>query len=414
MKRTSAIICEFNPFHNGHAHLFSEARKRGAENIVCIMSGNFVQRGEIAIGDKFSRAEAAILSGADLVLELPMPFSAAGAEYFATAGVNIAERLGAVDELIFGSECGDIELLTEVAQNQLSNEFADAFRELYKGEAGYAASAQLAYETLYGKNKMMESPNNILAIEYIKALMKAGTKITPITVKREDNFLSESLEGEFPSASALRKMILSGEKKKIASHMPSEAYEALLRAEERGDFPTDMEKYGLFILSAMRFASSESISECEGISGGLNNRIVRMAQEAKSYDELCKMLSTKKYTDARLRRALLFSALGIKSEDMRLSPFCTRLLATNERGRELLSDIRKSGRIPVVTKTSDKKSVIEGLFGKEKTEAERLYEIEKRAEALFTLCSREPKESSFYEKMSPHVIKRGNKFTNYR
>lgn len=405
MKRTSAIICEFNPFHRGHAHLFSEARKCGAGNIVCIMSGNFVQRGEIAIGDKFSRAEAALLSGADLVLELPMPFSAAGAEYFATAGVNIAERLGAVDELIFGSESGDINMLTEIAQNQLSKDFANAFREIYKGEAGYAESAQLAYESLYGKNETVSSPNNILAIEYIKALIKTKSKIIPVTVEREDNFHLESIEGEFPSASALRRMILGGKTEEIASHMPKEAYEALLRAEERGDFPIDFEKYGLCILSAMRLASSESISDCEGISGGLNNRIMRIAAEAKSYDELCKMLSTKKYTDARLRRALLFSALGIKSDDVRLSPFCTRLLAANERGRELLSHIRKSGRIPVVTKTSDKKSVIEGLFEKERTEAERLYEIEKRAEALFTLCHREPKESSFYEKMSPHIIK---------
>ncbi len=405
MKRTSAIICEFNPFHNGHAHLFAEARRRGAENILCIMSGNFVQRGEIAIGDKFSRAEVALLSGADLVLELPMPFSAAGAEYFATAGVGIAERLGVVDEVIFGSESGDIELLTEIAKNQLSEEFVCAFRALYKGEVGYAASAQLAYESLYGKNEVMASPNNILAIEYIKALVKLGSKITPVTVKRDDNFLSENIEGEFPSASALRKIIFAGENEKIAPHMPKEAYEALLKAEKRGDFPTDMEKYGLCILSYMRLSSPESISGCEGISGGLQNRIVRTATEAKSYDELTKMLSTKKYTDARLRRALLFSSLGIKSEDMRLSPFCTRLLATNERGRELLSDIRKNGKIPVVTKTSDKKAVIEGLDGEEKRVAERLSDIEKRAEALFTLCMREPKEASFYEKKSPHVIK---------
>lgn len=405
MKRTSAIICEFNPFHSGHAHLFSEARKRGAENIICIMSGNFVQRGEIAICDKLSRAEASLLSGADLVLELPMPFSAAGAEYFATAGVEIAERLGAVDELIFGSESGDIELLTEIAKNQLSSQFAEAFHTLYKGEVGYATSAQLAYESLYGKNEVMASPNNILAIEYIKALMKLGSKITPVTVKREDNFLSERIEGEFPSASALRKMIVSGEKEKIASHMPKEAYETLLRAEKRGDFPTDIEKYGLSILTSMRLASTESISDCEGIIGGLQNRIVRTATEAKSYEELCKKLSTKKYTDARLRRALLFSALGVKSEDMHLLPFCTRLLAANENGRVLLSDIRKNGRIPVVTKISDKKSVIEGLCGEEKKKAERLYEIEKKAEALFTLCHSEPKEASFYEKMSPYVIK---------
>ncbi len=405
MKRTSAIICEFNPFHAGHAHLFEKARERGTDNIVCIMSGNFVQRGEIATADKFSRAEAALLSGADLVLELPMPFSAAGAEYFAGAAVEIAEKLSVVDELIFGSESGDIALLSQIAKNQLSGEFADAFRSLYTGDVGYAASAQLAYEKLYGKNDAMVSPNNILAIEYLKALMRIDSRIIPRTIKREDNFLSESIDGDFPSASALRRMITIGKTEKIASHMPKKAYDVLMNARKMGSFPTDMEKYGLCILSAMRLSSPELLSECEGISGGLENRIIRTAGEAKSYEELGAMLSTKKYTDARLRRALLFSALEIKKEDMHLHPFCTRLLAANEKGRELLSDIRRNGKIPIVTKTSDKKSVIEGLCGEKKNEAVRLYDIEKRAEALFTLCLNEPKEASFYEKMSPIVIK---------
>ena len=405
MKRTSAIICEFNPFHNGHAHLFSEARKRGAENIICIMSGNFVQRGEIAIADKFSRAEAALLSGADLVLELPMPFSAAGAEYFAGAAIEIADRLAVVDELIFGSESGDINALSEIAKNQLSDEFSEKLSALYTGDMGYASASQLAYESLYGNNDVMSSPNNILAIEYIKSIIKLKSEITPVTIKREDNFLSESIEGEFPSASALRSMILRGEAEEIRAHMPKKAYEVLERAEKTGSFPTDIKKYGLCILSALRLASPDAICQCEGISGGLHNRIIRIASEAKSYDELLSMLSTKKYTDARLRRSLLFSALGIKHEDMYLSPFCTKLLAANEKGRSILSDIRKKGKITVVTKTSDKKAVIEELCENKKAEAMRLFEIEKKSEALFTLCMKEPKEASFYEKMSPFVVK---------
>ena len=401
MKRTSAIICEFNPFHNGHAHLFSEARKRSAENIICIMSGNFVQRGEIAIADKFSRAEAALLSGADLVLELPMPFSAAGAEYFATAGVEIADRLGAVDELIFGSEVGDIEILTEIAKNQLSPQFAETFRMLYKGESGYAASAQLAYESLYGKNEIMSSPNNILAIEYIKAIIKLGSKIIPVTVKREDNFLSENIEGEFPSASALRKIVFEGDIEKISSHMSREAYESLVRAKKNGTFPLDMEKYGLCILAAMRLASPESISDCEGVGGGLNNRIVRTAREARSYKELMTMLSTKKYTDARLRRSLLFAALGIRHEDMYLHPLYVNLLGANERGRELLSSVRKNSRIEVVTKLSEKKSLVSAF---DKAEADRLMEIERRSDSLFTLCMRNSEETSFFENKSPIIL----------
>lgn len=405
MKRTSAVICEFNPFHDGHERLLQNARENGADRVVCIMSGNFVQRGEPAIADKYTRAKTALLAGADLVLELPMPFSAASAEYFACAGVEIAERLGCIDELLFGSELGDIGELGIIAKNQLSDAFTSLLREKYSGENGYASSAQTAYEELFGKNPALASPNNILAIEYIKALTRLGSRIEPRTVRREDNFSSDTICTDMPSAAALRRLIESGETEKIKDYMPSACYAVLAEAQGTGRFPINMDKYGFAVLSAMRLASPEKLALCKGVCGGLENRIIQSALNASSFEELMKLLSTKKYTDARLRRTLLFSLLGVMQSDMSLHPFYVELLAVNEQGRELLSSVRKNAGIAVVTKLSDKKAVINSLCESEKADAERLFQIERKAEALYTICLDETREASFFEKKKPIIEK---------
>ena len=182
--KTAAIISEYNPVHAGHARLFEFARANGADRIACVMSGNFTQRGEPAVADKYVRAAAALRAGADLVVELPMPYSVSGAEFFATAGVYIADRMGA-NELYFGSENGDISALSKVARNMLDTRFAAASHDK---SGGYAKSASEIYESLFGENEVASSPNNILALEYIKAIMRLGSTVMPVTLAREDNF----------------------------------------------------------------------------------------------------------------------------------------------------------------------------------------------------------------------------------
>lgn len=403
--RTSAIICEFNPFHRGHERLVRFAREKGADRIVCIMSGNFVQRGEPAIADKYTRAKAAVLSGADLVLELPMPFSAASAEYFARAGASIADRLGFADELVFGSELGESEELTKIAENQLSADFCERLEEIHSGEIGYAVAVQRAYEELYGKNDALTTPNNILAIEYIKALRGRSSNMTVRTVAREDNYSSAELSGEYPSATALRRLIYSGEMERTADGIPVGAYKAFAEALAKGTFPIDMSKYGFILLSAMRLALPEMLSECEGVCGGLENRIIQSALASASYDEFLSMLSTKKYTDARLRRALLAAFIGVKHSDMLIDPCYVKLLAASGEGRELLATLRKNKNIAAVTKVSDIKDIISGLEGEKKAQTVRLYEINKRCDALYSLCLPKTKNAFFFDKMSPFVEK---------
>lgn len=403
MKRTAAIICEFNPLHEGHERILRFARENGADTVVCIMSGNFVQRGEPAITDKYTRAKTAISAGADLVLELPMPYSAASAEYFASAGVSIADRLGCIDELVFGSESGDISELCEIAENQLSDEFQNELEKLYSGDMGYAVAAQTAYEKIFGLCPALKSPNNILSIEYIKALRSRSSSIKPLTISREDNFLSEELTEGYPSATALRKAILDGHLEKVKDKMNSEAYESLLCAKEVGVFPVDMDKYAFCLYSFMRMADPGHLAEYEGMGGGLGNRIVSAALESIDEKEFFESLSTKKYTDVRIRRTLLAGTLRITHEDMKTDPPYVNLLATNEKGRELLSAIRKDSRVTVTTRQADIKKVLEECPFDQRRSAERIYEISKRADALFTMCLPKPKDAGFFEKMNPFV-----------
>ncbi len=403
--RTSAIICEFNPLHIGHERLIQYAKENGADKIVCIMSGNFVQRGEPAVADKYTRAKAAILSGADLVLEMPLPFSSASAEYFAKAGVYIADRLGFVDELIFGSELGNISALEEIAEKQLSPEFRQRVSHIYTGELGFPASAEKAYEELYGRNDALKSPNNILAIEYIKALKRLGSPLAVRTIERFDNYSSDEISGKYPSASALRKLIEADGFHNLEKYMPKGAYEALEEAEKQGLFPINTDKYGFALLSFLRISSAAQLSEIEGISGGLENRIIQSALSSTTYEELLKNVATKKYTDARLRRALLFSLFGIIHSDMSTMPIYVNLLAAGNGGRELLSRLRKNDEMWVVTKASDKKRLISELTGFKKADAERLYELEKKADAIYSLCLEPARDAGFFERKAPLVEK---------
>ena len=401
MSRTSAIICEFNPFHTGHKRLIDFARTGGSDFVICIMSGNFVQRGEPAVADKYTRARTALLSGADLVLELPMPFSSASAEYFAKAGVEIADKLGFVDELIFGSELGDIEALTQIAKNQMAPEFLSLFAQIYTGGNGYAMSSQTAYEELFGKEDAISSPNNILAIEYIKAILKSKSKILPKTIGRENNFSSSTLSGKYPSATALREFILGGKMKKIKKYVSSPVYDALVEADKNGRVLTDMDRFGFALLSAMRLADPDAVAGCEGVSGGLENRIISAACSARTYEEFVSLVATKKYTDARLRRAVLFATLGITPLDMDIEIPYVILLGATEKGRTLLSRLRQNENVGIMTKISDKKAYIGELEGERRDAARRIFDIEMKADSLYTLCFEQVKEASFFGKMSP-------------
>lgn len=397
---TAGIICEFNPFHLGHKYLIESVRKSGADRIVCVMSGNFVQRGEAAIADKYTRAEMAVLCGADLVLELPFPYCAASAGYFAFAGVNILDRLGIVDELWFGSECGDIEVLNTVAENMLSDEFENGLSARLIGGVGYASALDSVYTDLYGATPVLSTPNGTLAVEYIMAIKRLNSRIIPRTIKRYGDYKSDEVvqSDGFASASALRKRIKkSNSLEDIKELIPYDACSVLERAKMEGLFPANDDAIREAMLAYFRLSTPSELAKFDGVVGGLENRIIDAARESSSYEDFISALSTKKYTDSRLRRTLLSCIIGVTKLDMKTSPAYTMLLAANERGRELLSSARRCSEIPIVTKPAD----IEATGD----EASRQAALSDRADALFTLCVPQKRDAAFFRRKTPFVAR---------
>ena len=313
MKRISAVICELNPLHDGHRYLLSRAGE-GADVLVAVMSGNFVQRGESAVYDKYKRAEAAILAGADIVLELPFPFSSSSAEFFSRAGVRIAEAAGAT-HLFFGSECGDIDALKR-AGAVLSG---DEYRESMKVGRSAAMRAELLKSLCPDlPNSLFDSPNDILGAEYCRHVRSSE----PICIKR--------ISAE--SATSIRNRLVGAE----GSDM--------------------LDPFELFSLEYSHFRTMRElprgIAEC---GGGVLERLHNTAFECGDPKSWLENVKTKQYTDSRLRRAALFALCGVTAEEMREEPLYTRVLAVGKQGREYLSYLKKTAQIPIITNASDKR-----------------------------------------------------------
>lgn len=343
------IVCECNPFHNGHARLFHAARERGAERIVCVMSGNATQRGELAVADRYLRAEILVRCGADLVMELPYPWSAGSAEYFSSAAVSILSDY--VDHIVFGSECGDISFLTEAAKIAGS----DAFREgLATRLAAGEGAAHAYFEELAQRGFSPLSSNDLLGIEYIRAAKRLGFDMRFDTVSREGAAYRDSVlrEGEYPSASGLRALLAEGEFDRLDAYMPPEAARLLCEAADAGAL-TDHALVDTAILLYFRLCAPSDFEGIAELGGGLAERACALARETKTAEEWFARLRTKRNTDAKLRRAILFALTDIPTSLLASTPSYTTLLAANEKGRALLSERRKGKKIPLVTKPAD-------------------------------------------------------------
>lgn len=368
------IICEYNPFHTGHAHLIKSLT--GANAVICVMSGNFTQRGEAAILPPHTRAAMAIAGGADLVLELPFPFAASSARYFATAGVRALGGLG-VDTLAFGSEGGDLGALQELAAR--APEGAYRSRDKSQGDAA-------AYFDALGGDL---SSNDILAVEYLRAIKREAPFITPLTVCRKGAEYGDTVlkKDEYPSAMALRREMAAGGD--VLSHIPPEAREILGQGIARYG-TADIARLGTAMLALLRGngAQNEGFSRVAECGGGLFSRLVKCALEASDYATLCALAATKRYTNGRIRRALLYLLSGVTREDLVAHPSYLRLLAASGRGREFLAATAKLRTVPVVTKQSEISTL--------GSAAARQRELSRVADGLYSLCFENP--------LSPHAL----------
>ncbi len=359
MRKVVAIIAEYNPFHNGHKHQIDKIREHFGEDtaIIAIMSGNYTQRAETSFADKLLRATAAVDCGVNLVLELPFPFSSASAEFFATAGVAIANKLGIVDYLSFGSELGNCDTLTEIAKNMLSEKFTAALRSAIVANEhdglGYPALVESVYRECFSyTGESFTTSNNILALEYIKALIKSNSSIKPHTVKREGADYGETilLDGTLQSATAIRSEISSGDISAL-DFVPNFAKSVFHSAIINGEAPCDYGRLSPAIISFFRLNSS-SDKRIQDAEGGLYNRLSRLSLKTSSITSLTELALTKKYTTARIKRAILFSYFGVTSSELRNEPYYTQVLAMDTLGKGLLKEVKKRGRIEVLTKPS--------------------------------------------------------------
>lgn len=362
-RKIAAVICEYDPFHAGHASLFERLREAEGEEtaIVAIMSGNYTQRGEAAFFPKGVRAECAIRGGADLVLELPFPYSSAGAERFANAGVHIAESLGGVDVLFFGSESGNIEELTQLAERLEAPAFLDAFYAASeRNGVGCAQKTQAVYRQVYGERDtllpLLRQPNNVLGVEYIRALSRKKSKIRPLTFRRGGMSHGETeLQGKAPitSASAARLGLLQKDaREEIFNRLPPAVADVLRKAAARGDILADEGRLLSYCLMHVRNVEKDTLLLSDGMKGGLGDRIIRAAWEADTPEAFFAALRSKKHTDAYLRRALLYALFGITREQLNAPPAYTQILAMNERGQKVLAYARKHATIPLLTRPS--------------------------------------------------------------
>ena len=379
----AGIIIEYDPLHTGHVHLMKETRRQLGEDtvIIGVMSGNFVQRGEFAVVQKYARAKAAVESGMDLVLELPLPWAAASAERFADGGVQALMATGLVTHIAFGSECGDASMLQRLAAALCSPELEERLRQELTAGDSFAAARQRAMESLVSPEEaaVLERPNNILGIEYCKALLRRRSEIRPVTIHRQGSAHNGQLqEGEHPSASAIRALLQSGQRECALGLMAPAMKEAYLAEEVAGRAPVFGETCERAVLAKLRSMTQEEFAALDEGKEGLYNRLYDASRTAASVAEILEKAKTKRYAYARLRRMVLWAYLGLKVKEQPETIPYLRPLAANETGRALLGQMRKSASVPVVMRAKQIR-----MLG---PEAKALFELETRAADLYALA----------------------------
>lgn len=366
---TAGIISEYNPFHNGHALLIEKARQAGATHIVAVMSGNFVQRGEPSVFHYSERVKAALNAGVDLVLQLPVPYAVSGAQSFARAGVEILDAFGC-DWLVFGSECGDSDVICKTANVVYSDEIKPLIADEIKKGISFASARENALRKINPSYAdIIKSPNNILGVEYAAAINRINSRMKPVTFARQGAAHdSADSDSGIASASFIRKRILSGED--WGEYVPD------------ASVYNDSEKQNIAfaeraVLYKLRTASGKEVARTPDISEGIENRIISAASNAKSLEELYALAKTKRYSHARIRRIIINYFLGITSDDADTPVPYIRIIGFNSKGADLIRN--RECRLPLITKAADIPALGEA--------AQRIFAAECRAGDVYSLCS---------------------------
>lgn len=385
----AGIVCEYNPFHKGHLYQLEKTKQAGADAIVCVMSGNFVQRGECAAFDKWTRAKAAVLCGADVVIDLPVAWAVSSAENFARGSVSLLHEFG-IDLLSFGSECDSKQLLLNACES-VNDERVVAVTKKYMSEGcSYPSALYKGVKEFFGEDiaGVVSSPNSTLAVEYLKQLSKYdGIDFLP--VKRVGAAHdSQSTDGEYVSASKIRETVKQGQM--LTAALPEEASSLLTAVIESSFAPCFPENNERGILSALRELDSDELKCYISDENGLAQRVYDSVRAARSLTELYESVKVKNYTLSRIRREVLSAYLKIPKTTALEKPPYIKILAASEKGLSLISQAKKNSAVPIVTRHSEMQNLSQ--FAKE------IYELQCSSTDKFALLSPSARECGLEQK----------------
>jgi len=378
--KIAGIIAEYDPFHNGHAYQIAKTREMGADAVVAVLGGEFTQRGEPAWCSKYLRAEAALLCGADLVLELPVPYAVGSAERFAEGGIKILDALGCVDVLSFGSESGDAEKIMAFAALSEQKEFIEEYKKsLSEGISAPAARQKAAEKLAPGLSSVAANPNDTLGAEYCKWLLRLNSKIKPVTVKRYGAGHGEAavLKSGIASATYLRSF---DEPEDIFPFVPYKVYELLAKAYREGGLPFSEKKIEPAVLAVLRMMREEDFAKVPDCAAeGLYHRVFDAVRESRSLAELYENIKTKRYALSRIKRIVSGAFIGLDDSVLKAAdlPYI-RVLGMNEAGAAVLKKAKENGcPLPVSASLAE--------LAKTSGTAEHFAMLESRAEDLWQL-----------------------------
>ncbi|MBQ9280263.1 MAG: nucleotidyltransferase [Clostridia bacterium] len=360
------IIAEYNPFHNGHLHHIEETKRiTGSDAVVAIMSGNFIQRGVPALFDKWTRANMALQNGIDLVIELPLYYATSSAEYFAQGSVSLLDGLGVINNISFGSNTDDIDTLKRIA-NVLYLE-PEKYKKMLESELKRGTSYPMArsnalknflkkeYDAKYIADILMD-PNNILGIEYLKALLTSNSQIKPVAVLRKGgDYNSKTVVNHTCSATAIREFLEKGDLKTVEDVMPKSSFDILNQEILNGRAPMFLRHFESEILYALRKSSTEELASIADVTEGLENLLKKAAAEGTELEGFIDIIKTKRYTRTRIQRILLHTLLDIRKceiEDYKYNPQYIRVLGFTKNGEKVLSQISNNSNLPIITSPS--------------------------------------------------------------
>lgn len=360
------IIAEYNPFHNGHKYQIEQIKKlTGCDTVVAVMSGNFIQRGLPALFDKWIRAKMAIKNGVDIVIELPVCYATSSAEFFAHGSVGILDALNCIDTISFGSKYNDIEILKRIASvlHSEPEEYKKLLQKELKKGTSYPIARSNAIKTFLKKefdSKILENilldSNNILGIEYLKALLTYDSPIKPCAIERiGGDYNSTNIVGNICSATGIREMLLNNNTSRLPDVVPESTLNILTDEITFGKAPMTIKNYEKEILFLLRKLSLEELSEISDVTEGLENVLKKSVCEAFEIDELIDKIKTKRYTKTRVQRILIHTLLGIKKtiiQEQKETPQYARILAFSPNGKKIIPELTKKSRIPIVTSVS--------------------------------------------------------------